>query len=139
MRNRRLTSGLFSSLTPHWATPRALYEQLDAEFGFDDDPCPLHGSGGLEREWGQRVFLNPPYGREIIPWIRKAYEHGQTGALVVCLIPSRTDTKWWHDYVMKAREIRFIRGRLHFNDHPQAAPFPSAIVIFGGGKNVLQR
>jgi site-specific DNA-methyltransferase (adenine-specific) len=127
-----LTSGLFSSTTPHWATPKALYEQLDAEFRFDDDPCPLHGEGGFDREWGRCVFVNPPYGREITAWVRRAYEESLKGKTVVCLVPSRTDTRWWHEYVMKAWQIRFIRGRLHFNESPQGAPFPSAIVIFAG-------
>lgn len=127
-----MTTGLFSSTTPHWATPKALYDELDAEFHFDDDPCPLHGEGGLDRAWGRCVYVNPPYGREIVLWLKRTYEHSQTGATVVCLIPSRTDTCWWHEYVMKAREIRFIRGRLHFNESPNGAPFPSAIVVFGG-------
>ena len=125
-----LTSGLFSAVTTHYRTPKALYQALDSEFGFDDDPCPLGGSGGLDREWGQRVYMNPPYGREITPWVKRAYEHSLTGAVVVCLLPSRTDTRWWHEYVMKARQIRFIKGRLHFNESPQGAPFPSCIVVF---------
>ena len=125
-----LTSGLFSAVTTHYRTPKALYQALDSEFGFDDDPCPLGGSGGLDREWGQCVYMNPPYGREITPWVKRAYEHSLTGAVVVCLLPSRTDTRWWHEYVMKARQIRFIKGRLHFNDHRNPAPFPSCIVVF---------
>jgi len=125
-----MSTGLFSSATTHWRTPKALYQALDAEFGFDDDPCPIGGTGGLDREWGQCVYVNPPYGREITPWLKRAHEHSLTGAIVVCLIPSRTDTRWWHDYVMQAREIRFIRGRLHFNESPAGAPFPSAIVVF---------
>ena len=128
----RLTSGLFSSTTCEWRTPKALYQALDAEFGFDDDPCPVGGTDGLTREWGRRVYMNPPYGREVVPWVKRAYEEGLNGKLVVCLLPSRTDTRWWHGYVMKAREIRFIKGRLKFSDAKQGAPFPSCIVIFGG-------
>ncbi len=129
-----LNPGLFSSLTCEWATPKALYEQLAEEFGpFDLDPCPFGYSdwvSGLALEWVGRVFVNPPYGRKIGQWIQKAYESSLTGALVVCLIPARTDTAWWHDYVMKANEIRFLRGRLHFNDGNGRAPFPSAVVVF---------
>jgi site-specific DNA-methyltransferase (adenine-specific) len=74
--------------------------------------------------------MNPPYGRNISKWIKKAHDESQKGALVVCLIPSRTDTKWWHDYVMKSSEIRFVSGRLSFGNQNQSAPFPSSIVIF---------
>ena len=127
-----LTSGLFTSLSPHWATPKAVYRQLDSEFDFNDDPCPLHGDGGLDenREWGSRTFINPPYGNAIVAWVRRAYDESLKGKLVVCLLPSRTDTRWWHDYVMKASQIRFIKGRLHFSE-AGPAPFPSAIVVFG--------
>ena len=124
-----ITSGLFSSTTTHWATPPEVYAELDAEFHFDDDPCPLHGEGGLDREWGQCVYVNPPYGREITVWLRRAYEESLQGKTVVCLIPSRTDTKWWHEYVMKG-QVRFIKGRLKFGGAKQGAPFPSAIVVF---------
>ena len=106
---------------------------MAAEFGgFDLDPCPWGYSdswSGLATEWRGKVFLNPPYGREIGNWVRKAYESSKQGATVVCLLPSRTDTTWWHEYLMEATEIHFIRGRLHFND-AGPAPFPSAFVIF---------
>ena len=125
-----MTTGLFSSATTHWATPKDLYAELDTEFHFDDDPCPLHGNGGLDREWGQSTFVNPPYGHEITAWVRLAYEQSLKGKTVVCLIPSRTDTRWWHEYVMKAQDIRFVKGRLKFGDAKQGAPFPSAIVVF---------
>lgn len=125
-----VNKGLFSSASQHWATPRDLYEALDNEFHFNDDPCPLYGEGGLERRWGSRTFLNPPYGKEIGKWLYKALEARVWGSTVVCLIPSRTDTKWWHNYVMKADEIRFLRGRLKFGDSKSSAPFPSAIAIF---------
>ena len=76
--------------------------------------------------------MNPPYGREIPKWVEKAYESAKSGeATVVCLLPSRTDTKWWHDHVMKADTIRFIKGRLKFDGHKNSAPFPSVIAIFG--------
>lgn len=79
---------------------------------------------------GGANYVNPPYGREIGKWLAKGYSEAQRGKTVVFLIPSRTDTKWWHDYVMKADEIRFIKGRLKFDEHENSAPFPSAIVIF---------
>ncbi|MCH8987934.1 MAG: adenine methyltransferase [Chloroflexi bacterium] len=116
-----------------WATPKAVYDQLEAEFGpFDLDPCPKGYEGlwsGLTAEWTGRVFMNPPYGREIGKWLKKAYESSLKGALAVCLIPSRTDTRWWHQYVMKGH-VRFIEGRLCFNDDGKPAPFPSAVVVF---------
>jgi len=73
--------------------------------------------------------MNPPYGREIGKWVKKAYESAQSGATVVCLVPARTDTAWWHDYCAKG-EIRFVRGRLKFGGSKNSAPFPSAVVIF---------
>ena len=135
--------GLFSSTTCEWATPEGFFRDLEAEFGpFDLDPCATevnrkadrhhdgNGWSGLAHLWTGRVFMNPPYGRGIGKWVAKAYESAQAGALVVCLLPSRTDTTWWHQYVMKASEIRFIKGRLKFGDAKNSAPFPSAVVVF---------
>jgi len=117
----------------NWKTPKRFYEVLDAEFHFDFDPCPVKPAfDGLEIEWGKRNFVNPPYGREIPKWVKKGFEESCKGKLVVFLIPSRTDTKWWHEYIMKAEEIRFIKGRLHFDDAKNPAPFPSAIIVFRG-------
>jgi site-specific DNA-methyltransferase (adenine-specific) len=121
----------FSSLRLDWKTPKAVYQTLDAEFSFDCDPCPVnHKEDGLLTEWGGVSFCNPPYGNELPKWIKKGWEEYQKGKTVVFLIPSRTDTRYWHDYCMKATEIRFIRGRLKFDDQKNSAPFPSAIVIF---------
>ena len=125
-----INKGLFQSASQHWSTPKELYDELDKEFHFNDDPCPLHGEGGLDRRWGTRTFLNPPYGREITKWLFKAWRENMCGSMVVCLLPSRTDTKWWHEYVMNASEIRFLRGRLKFDNSKNSAPFPSAVVIF---------
>ena len=123
---------LFSSASDHWATPKAVYDALHQEFGFNDDPCPLHSDQcGLSREWGGVSFCNPPYS-DIKNWCKKAYEEHQKGKTVVLLIPSRTDTRYWHDYCMKAQEIRFLRGRLRFGSATENAPFPSAIIIFKG-------
>ena len=122
----------FSSASDRWATPKAVYEALDAEFHFDFDPCPLDGNqDGLATLFvsfaGRRIFLNPPYGPGIGKWLERARE----ADLAVCLIPSRTDTRWWHDIVLPyASEIRFIRGRLKFGDATNRAPFPSVIVVF---------
>jgi hypothetical protein len=119
----------FSSLTDHWKTPQSVYDKLNEEFDFNDDPCPINGQGGLDREWGDRTFVNPPYS-ELKAWCKKAYEEYMKGKTVVMLIPSRTDTSAWHDYCMKSSEIRFIKGRLKFGESKNSAPFPSAIVIF---------
>lgn len=124
----------FSSATVEWPTPVAVYRALDAEFHFDFDPCPLGGSqdglATLLTPWyGKRVFCNPPYGPGLSQWL----ERGLEANLAVFLIPARTDTKWFHGIVLpKAKEIRFIKGRLKFGDAINSAPFPSMIVIFGG-------
>jgi len=133
-----INRGLFSSASQHWSTPKELYDELDKEFHFNDDPCPIGGVGGLDRGWGTVTYCNPPYGREITKWLEKAYNESLLGKVVVCLIPSRTDTKWWHEYVMKSNQIRFLRGRLKFGDNKNSAPFPSAIVIFNPNNNVRQ-
>lgn len=136
--------GCFSSKTTEWATPSDLFEKLDKEFHFNLDPCCTHENAkcevhftkeedGLKQSWGgYNVFCNPPYGSDIKHWVRKCYEESRKpNTTVVLLIPARTDTSYFHDYIYhKVREIRFIRGRLHFNDSPQGAPFPSMIVIF---------
>lgn len=127
--------GLMTSLSPHWATPKWLYDELNKEFHFQMDPCPLNANfDGLNMSWTGRTFVNPPYGREIIKWVKKAYEESLKGSIVVCLLPARTDTKWWHNYIMKADEIRFIKGRLKFGDSKNSAPFPSCVVIFRNNK-----
>tara|TARA_R110000824_G_scaffold9272_2_gene41603 strand:+ start:1968 stop:2444 length:477 start_codon:yes stop_codon:yes gene_type:complete len=138
---------MFSSKSNDWATPQDFYNQLDAEFEFTLDPCASQSSAkcssfytadddGLSKSWeGQTVFMNPPYGRKIGNWIQKAYEEGEKGnTRVVALIPARTDTKYWHNYCMKATEIRFVKGRLKFGqgDTKNSAPFPSAVVVFSG-------
>ena len=137
-----MNSGLFSSVRQDWRTPKALMLQLESEFHFDFDPCPSNPFfDGLSVEWGAVNFVNPPYGRLIGRWIEKGYQEYLSGKTVIFLIPSRTDTGWWHDYIMKATEIRFIRGRLHFDDSEKPAPFPSAIVVFtpsgGAGRPLL--
>lgn len=132
----------FSSETDLWSTPQDFFDRLNAEWDFTLDPCctsenrkcPRYftkESNGLSQSWeGERVFMNPPYGRTIGAWMQKAYEESIRGkTAVVCLVPARTDTAWWHDYAMKGK-ITFLRGRLKFGGHKNSAPFPSAIVIF---------
>ena len=121
---------LFSSMSPHWDTPKAVFDQLDAEFHFNDDPCPAGGLFGLDRSWGQSVFVNPPYS-QIKAWMEKGLAEYRQGKTVVFLIPARTDTGWFHDHILpNASEIRFIRGRLKFGGAKFNAPFPSMVVIF---------
>jgi len=130
----------FSSARGNWKTPKALYEELDKEFHFDCDPClvtegTIHDRDMLGSTWGKRNYVNPPYGKALPEWVAKAWLERERGHLVVMLIPSRTDTRWWHDYIMKADEIRFIKGRLKFDDGKNPAPFPSAIIIFKPSTN----
>lgn len=130
------TKLFFSSKSPHWPTPKALLEELDKEFHFDFDPCPLgeseaDGSAPLFTSWnGKRVFCNPPYDRAISQFLQRGIE----ADIAVFLLPARTDTKWFHDIVLpNASEIRFIKGRLCFGDPDdlsKRAPFPSMLVIF---------
>lgn len=126
----------FSSQRLDWQTPDEVYKKLDDEFNFDFDPCPPNPQfDGLSISWGNSNFVNPPYGKGIYKWIEKGYNEAQEEKTVVFLIPSRTDTMWWHDYCMKADEIRFIKGRLRFKGAVHNAPFPSALVIFKGAKS----
>ena len=124
-----------------------MFERLDYEFDFTLDPCATKTNAkcpryftkkedGLSRSWeGETVFMNPPYGRAIFSWIQKAYYEARLKkCLVVALIPARTDTAWWHRYVMEAKEIRLIRGRVRFSNSETGAPFPSAVVVFDGKK-----
>lgn len=129
---------MFSSKTDLWSTPQDFFDKLNREFGFDVDVCALPSNAkckkffspsddGLSQEWKGVCWCNPPYGREIGKWVKKAYE---SKATTVMLLPARTDTKWFHDYIYGKAEIRFIKGRLKFGDSKNAAPFPSMIVVF---------
>lgn len=130
----------FSSKRQDWATPRDFFDRLNREFRFETDVCALPHNAKCERyftpeqdalvqTWGGTCWMNPPYGQGIGQWVRKAFESAQAGATVVCLLPARTDTGWWHDYCSRA-EVRFIRGRLRFEGAPSNAPFPCAVVVF---------
>lgn len=133
----------FSSGSSEWDTPQDFFDKLNAQFDFTLDPCATEANAkcdkyftpeddGLSQSWkGHTVFVNPPYGRGIGVWLKKGYEESkQHNTMVVMLIPSRTDTKWWHDYVMKAKEVHLVRGRLKFGSSENAAPFPSAVAVF---------
>lgn len=137
-----MNSVLFSSNSDEWSTPQDLFDELDAEFHFTLDPCATKQNAkckklytaeddGLEKSWGGcSVFVNPPYSK-IGQWVLKCYYEAQNdNTVVVMLIPARTDTRWFHDYIYHRAEVRFIKGRLKFGDSKNSAPFPSMIVIF---------
>ena len=138
------TDLMFSSKTDDWATPQDFFDSLNAEFGFTLDAaaddsnhkCDIYFTkkeNGLSKKWGGATWCNPPYGREIGLWVKKAYQESRAGNLVVMLIPARTDTAWFHEYVLNKAEIRFVRGRLKFGGAKNAAPFPSMVCIFRPG------
>ena len=137
------TEVMFSSKTDSWATPINFFRELDEEFHFNLDPCADEYNhkcdryftvkeNGLLQDWGGcSVYVNPPYGREIGKWVEKAYRTNQEhGNLVVMLLPARTDTKWFHEFIYQKAEVRFVRGRLKFGDSKNSAPFPSMVVIY---------
>lgn len=144
------TEAMFSSQTDQWSTPQDLFDELNEEFDFTLDACADETNykctfyfdkerNGLSQDWGgHRTFCNPPYGRTIGSWVEKAWETQQSAwnykykTIVVMLLPARTDTKWFHDYIYNKTnvEIRFIKGRLKFGGSKNSAPFPSMIVIF---------
>ncbi len=133
-----------SSEYEHWGTPKELYEKLNKVFDFNFDPTPFNPeSNGLEIDWGTRTFINPPYSRQLGKWIKKGYEESQKGKIVVMLLPSRTDTRWFHGYCTKG-DILFIKGRLKFEKKGSdvdktkwtSAFFPSMIVVFGDSDNI---
>lgn len=138
---------MFSSNIQTWETPKSFFKKLNEEFKFNLDPCCeivtakchkyyTEKENGLIQDWGgHTVFVNPPYGRHQIEWIKKAYEESKKeNTIVVCLIPARPDTKIWHDIIFPYADIRFIKGRLKFGDSKNSAPFPSALIIFDKNK-----
>lgn len=138
-----ITTGLFTSNTDQWATPQDFFDKLNDEFHFTLDVCADETNhkcekyyskedDGLKQDWGgEIIWCNPPYGREIGKWVKKCSEYeGES----VMLLPARTDTRWFHDYIYGKSEIRFIRGRLKFGGSKNSAPFPSMVVVFNKGK-----
>ena len=137
------TALMFSSATDQWATPQDFYDGLNREFNFTLNPCAdannhkcekyfTKQDDGLQQSWeGHTVFCNPPYGKVIKDWVKKSYEESQKpNTTVVMLIPARTDTAYFHDFIYGKAEVCFVRGRLKFGDAKNAAPFPSMVVVF---------
>ena len=144
------TEVMFSSKTDLWETPQDLFDRLDAEFGFDLDACALPQNAkcaayytpeqdALSQPWDGVVWCNPPYGRNIGKWVQKAREENRrNNNYIVMLLPARTDTRWFHDYILGKAEIRFIRGRLKFVGSKNSAPFPSMVVVFRPKMEMLE-
>jgi len=143
--DKKTQETMFSSKTPEWETPQDFFNKLDERWNFTLDPCCTKETAkcatffteednGLEMDWkGHRVFMNPPYGRSVRMWVEKAYNEGlKHDTVVVCLLPARTDTRWFHEHCMKSQAIKFIKGRLKFGGATAGAPFPSMIVVFNG-------
>lgn len=138
-----ITTGLFTSNTDQWATPQDFFDKLNDEFHFTLDVCADETNhkcekyyskedDGLKQDWGgEIIWCNPPYGREIGKWVERCSKHDGTA---VMLVPARTDTRWFHDYIYGKSEVRFIRGRLKFGNSKNSAPFPSMVVVFNKGK-----
>lgn len=143
---------MFSSRSGLWETPQGFFDELDKEFHFTLDVCALPGNAkcprfytpeqdGLKQPWEGVCWCNPPYGRGVGEWIRRAAQAAGEGAVVVMLLPSRTDTRWFHEYLYgnPLVELRFIKGRLRFGGSRDSAPFPSLLAVFrakpaiGGG------
>ena len=134
----------FSSRTEEWETPLNFFEEINASFQFTLDACASPANAKCDRyftkeqdalvqHWSGRVWMNPPYGRQIESFMRKAYAESQKGATVVCLVPSRTDTRWWQRYA-KRGVVFHLRGRLRFGNAKSSAPFPSSVVVFFPGR-----
>ena len=132
----------FAGERTDWETPAGLFADLDAEFSFTLDvaataenaKCPLYFTpeqDGLKQRWAGVCWCNPPYGREMPNWLRKAILEASRGVVTVCLIPARTNTGWFHDYCLRHGEVRFVRGRPKFVGNVHGLPQPLAIVVFG--------
>lgn len=141
----------FKSDIQTWETPKAFFDQLNRLFGFTLDACASSENAkvgnyytveqnALTQEWQGVVWCNPPYGREQVKFIQKAYDESvKHGSTVVCLIPARPDTKVWQDLIFaKADQVCFIKGRLKFGNSKDAAPFPSALIVFGDSHDLSE-
>lgn len=131
----------YSSKTDEWATPPEFFQYLDDEFGFTLDVCATPENAkceryftreqdGLAQDWSGTCWMNPPYGRTIGRWVEKAFVEHSKGAKVVALLPARTDTRWFHNWIYGKAEIRLIKGRLKFGGGKYSAPFPSMVVVW---------
>jgi phage N-6-adenine-methyltransferase len=132
---------MFSSKTDLWETPQDFFDKLDSVFRFETDVCVLPENAkckqfytpdddALQKSWTGTCWMNPPYGRGIDKWVAKAFKSAKENkATVVCLVPARVDTRWWHDFCAKG-EVYFVKGRLKFSDNKNSAPFLSAVVVF---------
>ena len=140
-----LTKERFAAKSVEYETPLSLFDPLNKEFCFTTDVCSTHDNkkvahhwtkeeDGLSQKWEGVCWCNPPYGREMPNWIRKAIEASKEGTTTVMLIPARTNTGWWHELVMPHFEIRFVRGRPKFNGGEHGLPFPLAILVIIGRK-----
>ena len=146
-----LNDSLYSSNSENWETPQKLYDDLNKEFSFEFDLCASHDNkkhykfyskqdNSLAQTWDKTSWLNPPYGRGIDKWVEKAYkDSNKYGNTIVCLLPVRSDTKWWHNYVMKSAELRLLNKRLSFEKtgYNNKAPFPACVVVFNGKNNPI--
>lgn len=140
-----INTGMFTSTTDCWETPQDFFEKLNGEFGFELDACALPENAkcakyytpemdGLSQLWTGTVWCNPPYGRQIGKWVAKAAQSADEGATVVMLLPARTDTRWFHQYIYGRAEIRFMPGRMKFGRSKNSAPFPSMVCIFAAAQ-----
>ena len=140
------TKVFFSSETGEWSTPQDFFDRLNNEFNFTLDPCAddlnhkcekyfTKEQDGLKQDWsGEIVFCNPPYGRDVQNWVKKCFNEVYAGKCrcAVMLLPARTDTRWFHEYIYHKAEVRFVKGRLKFGGQNQSAPFPSMVIVFRG-------
>ena len=142
---------MFSSKTDIWETPKDLFDTLNKEFNFTLDVCALPENAkcekyytpennGLSQNWDGIIWCNPPYGKQINDWVKRALYSSVDGNTVVMLLPARTDTRWFHEYIYNREnvEIRFLKGRLRFGNAKNSAPFPSMVVVFRPIKNKLE-
>ena len=119
-----------ASINQYWETPKDFLDKLKAEFGDLFDPCPHNPTfDGLTIDWGVVSYCNPPY-NDIANWIKKGYIEFQKGKTIIFLLPVRTDTRWFHNFILGKAEIRYLRGRLKFGDCGRSAPFPNMLVIY---------
>ena len=140
---------MYSSASDNWETPQDFFDALNDEFHFTLDAAASDGNAkcaryftkvqdGLAQDWTGVVWCNPPYGREVGRWVAKAAESAEKGAVVVMLLPARTDTRWFHQYINGRAEVRFVKGRLKFGGAKNSAPFPSMVVVFGGYTHMME-